>query len=176
MSASWPPSFPEPGSLFATSFEHSWAWVVLCTLTPHIQQVSSSLRDLLRKTLQGTWLALLMSGSLHNVLLQAAVPWTVTWSSTVRCVMWPVTLSCYNPCWAVLGRGKQALKKCTFFLIEVKEAGCLSWVLYSKRTYFYTSTFSFLYSYCFNMLSLMLSFRSRLISFRFMGFQVCQER
>lgn len=103
--------------------------------------------------------------------------WTVTWSATVMSVMWPITLSCYNPySWAVLGRGKKALKKCTCFVIQVKETGCLSWALYSKRTYFYTSSSGFLYSYCFNMLSLMLSFRSRLISLRFMGFWVCQER
>lgn len=47
---------------------------VLCTLSPHIQQVSSSLHGLLRKTLQGTWLALLLClVPLYNVLLEAAV-------------------------------------------------------------------------------------------------------
>lgn len=42
---------------------------VVCTFSPHIQQVSSSLHDLLRKTLQGICLALLVCVvSLHSVL------------------------------------------------------------------------------------------------------------
>lgn len=41
----------------------------VCTFSPHIQQVSSSLHDLLRKTLQGICLALLVCVvSLHSVL------------------------------------------------------------------------------------------------------------
>lgn len=60
---------------------------VVCTFPPHIQQVSSSLHDLLRKTLQGTCLVLLVSVvSLHSVL------WTVPWSAAVLCVTWPVLI------------------------------------------------------------------------------------
>lgn len=60
---------------------------VVYTFPLHIQQVSCSPHDLLRKTLQGTCVALLgCVVSLHTVL------WSVPWSAAVLCVTRPVLI------------------------------------------------------------------------------------
>lgn len=85
---------------------------VVCTFPPHVQQVSSSLRDLLRKTLQGTSLTLVVC----VVSLECAVPW----STAVLCVTWPV-LICAELCLAE----KASSEEMHGLSCSGNEAGCL---------------------------------------------------
>lgn len=77
-----PPRFPEPG----TGFEHSSAWVCSMHTSPsHSADLlfpPSLFKENTPRNLAGF---AYMPDSLCNVLLQAAMLWTVTWSATVSC-------------------------------------------------------------------------------------------
>lgn len=115
---------------------------VVCTFPPHIQQVSSSLYDLLRKTLQGTCLAL---------LLWFLYPVCCGLSPGVQlfCVTWPVIIHAELCLAGKEGSGEMHGLSCSGKWGRVPKLSSSS-----KRTYFYTSIFSFLCSHTVLMLSL----------------------
>lgn len=135
------------------------------TFSPHIQQVSSSLHHLLRKTLQGTCLALLLC-----VVPIQSVLWTVPWSAAVLCVTWPVTIHA-ELCLA----GKESSEEIHGLPYSGKGGRVPKLSSYSKRTYFYTSAFSFLYSHTVLMLSLTYASSQKKVNFLMVHRVSCQE-
>lgn len=101
-----PPRFAEPGSLFATNFEHSWAWVCCMYISP---SHSAGL-------LFPPWLVE------ENTPRNLSGSGCMSGFSRVCCPLEHSCFVCYmacsNPCWAVLGRESKLWRNAWAFLFR----------------------------------------------------------
>lgn len=135
-----PPRFAEPGSLFATNFEHSWAWVCCMYISP-----SHSAGLLFPPWLveRNTPRNLCGSGCMCG-FSRVCCPW----STAVLCVTWPV-LTRAELCLAEKGSSEEMHG----LSCSGNEAGCLRWVLIVRGLIFILPL-SFLYLHTVLLLSL----------------------